>query len=192
MIMFKRLPYFVFLGNKKYKINVDFRNMISFEKIVQDNSVSKAEKIEYGIRHFYPAFYKDIDFYYLVRNPKLYEEACDKLVWFYKCGRDDYLSKKSTSQSAPSNKVFSYEYDDESIYSAFYRLGIDLSYDKVHWWKFKALLKNLLKDEPFEEIKSYRCYNGKDKNLKELKRYYELPLPKSEQDRLDALYESLK
>ena len=192
MIMFKRLPYFVFLGNRKYKINVDFRKMISFEQIVQDKTKSKAEKIKKGIQLFYPAFYKDINFYYLVRNPKLYQEACNKLVWFYKCGREDYLSKKSTSKSIPANKVFSYEYDDERIYSAFYRLGIDLCYEKVHWWKFKALLNNLLENEPFEKIKGYRAYTGDDKNMKELKKYYELPLSESEQKRLDALYNSLK
>ena len=31
MIMFNKLPYFAILQGKKYKINVDFRNMISFE-----------------------------------------------------------------------------------------------------------------------------------------------------------------
>lgn len=192
MIMFKRLPYFVFLNNRKYKINVDFRNMISFEQIVQDKTKSKAEKIKKGIQLFYPAFYKDIDFYYLQRNPKLYQEACDKLVWFYKCGREDYLAKKSTSKSIPINKIFSYEYDDEYIYSAFYQeYGIDLSYDKVHWWKFKALLKGLKEDVVFEKIIGYRAYTGDDNNMKELKKYYELPLPESEQKRLDAIYESL-
>ena len=35
MIMFNKLPYFVILKGKKYKINVDFRNMISFENKVQ-------------------------------------------------------------------------------------------------------------------------------------------------------------
>ena len=192
MNMFRRLPYFVFLDNKKYKINVDFRKMISFEKKIQDKSVSKAEKIKYGITQFYPFFYKDINFYYLIQNPKLYKEACDKLVWFYKCGREDYLAKKSESKGTPLNQVFSYEYDDEAIFSAFYRMGIDLTKDKVHWWKFKALLKNLLDEEPFEKIKSYRAYTGEDKKIRELKEYYQLPLPESEQKRLDALYESLK
>ena len=41
MTMFRKLPYFVILQEKKYRINVDFRNMISFEKILQDKSVSK-------------------------------------------------------------------------------------------------------------------------------------------------------
>lgn len=192
MIMFERLPCFVFLENRKYKINVDFRKMISFEQIVQDKTKSKAEKIKKGIQLFYPAFYKDIDFYYLQTDLELYKEACEKLIWFYKCGRKDYLSEKSTGKSIPSNKIFSYEYDDEYIYGAFYQeYNIDLSYQKVHWWKFKALLKSLKDDVVFEKIQGYRAYSGDDKNIKELKKYYELPLPESEQKRLDAIYESL-
>ena len=45
MIMFNKLPYFVILQGKKYKINVDFRNMISFENKVQDKSVSNQKKM---------------------------------------------------------------------------------------------------------------------------------------------------
>lgn len=90
-------------------------------------------------------------------------------------------------------QIYSYEYDDEYIFSAFWQeYRIDLTRDRVHWWKFKALLKSLKDDVQFEKIKSYRAYKGEDKNLKELREYYKLPLPKSEQDRLDALYDTLK
>lgn len=44
MIMFNKLPYFVILQGKKYKINVDFRNMISFENKMQDNSVDNQKR----------------------------------------------------------------------------------------------------------------------------------------------------
>lgn len=70
--------------------------------------------------------------------------------------------------------------------------GIDLGYDKVHWWKFKALLKSLKDDTEFVKIKGYRAYNGNDKNMKELKEYWELPLPVQEQERLNKLYDLLK
>ena len=57
MIMFNKLPYFVILQGKKYKINVDFRTMISFENKVQDKKCRQVGKIKYGLRHFYPAFF---------------------------------------------------------------------------------------------------------------------------------------
>lgn len=94
MIMFNKLPYFVILKGRKYKINVDFRNMISFENIVQDKSVNKEKKIEYGLRHFYPAFFCIKNYNELLQNAFLYEEACKKLIWFYKCGREDYHKSK--------------------------------------------------------------------------------------------------
>lgn len=191
MTMFRKLPYFVILQEKKYRINVDFRNMISFEKILQDKSVSKTEKIEYVLRHFYPAFFSLENYQKLLYNPQLYKEACDKLIWFYKCGRDDY--HRMGNGKGSNKQIYSYNYDDEYIYGAFYeQYGIDLSYDIVHWWKFKALLKSLKDDTEFVKIKGYRAYTGEDKNMLELKKYWELPLPVEEQERLDKLYETLK
>ena len=68
MIMFNKLPYFVILQGKKYKINVDFRNMISFENKMQDTSVDNSEKIKYGLRHFYPAFFYLENYFKLSQN----------------------------------------------------------------------------------------------------------------------------
>lgn len=192
MLMFKRLPYFAILQGKKYKINVDFRNMIFFENKLQDKSVSKSEKIEYGLRHFYPDFFYAENFKKLMLNPNLYKEACEKLIWFYKCGRDNYHNTKGNKKGR-NKQIYSYEFDDEYIYGAFYeQYGIDLTHDKVHWWKFKALLKSLKDSTEFVKIKGYRAYTGKDKNMIELRDYWELPLPIEEQERLNNLYEALK
>lgn len=191
MIMFNRLPYFVILKGKKYKINVDFRNMISFENKLQDRSVSVQKKIEYILRQFYPAFFYAENYKKLLSNPQLYKEACDKVIWFYKCGREDYHKAKGGKRS--NVQIFSYEHDDEYIYGAFLeQYGIDLSYEKLHWWKFKALLKSLKENTEFVKIKGYRAYKGNDKNMNELKEYWTLPLPVTEQERLDKLYEALK
>ena len=192
MIMFNRLPYFVILQGKKYKINVDFRNMISFENKVQDKSVDKSKKIEYGLRRFYPAFFYAENYNKLLHNPLLYKEACEKLIWFYKCGRDNYHKTKENSKGS-NKQIYSYEYDDEYIYGAFYeQYSIDLAYDKLHWWKFKALLKSIKDDTEFVKIKGYRAYTGKDKNMLELRDYWELPKPVEEQERINKIYEALK
>lgn len=70
--------------------------------------------------------------------------------------------------------------------------GIDLAYDKVHWWKFKALLKSLKSDVEFVKIKGYRAYTGNDKNMLELRDYWALPKPADEKERLNKIYEILK
>ena len=109
---------------------------------------------------------------------------------FIDVGREDY--HKITGKSKSRNQIYNYDYDDEYIYGAFYeQYGIDLSYDKVHWWKFKALLKSLKDDTEFVKIKSYRAYNGKDKNMNELKEYYTLPVASEDKDRQNAIFEML-
>lgn len=192
MIMFNKLPYFVILQGKKYKINVDFRKMISFEEKLQDKKISNSEKIEYGLRNFYPAFFLKQNYNILLSNSNLYKEACEKLIWFYKCGREDY-HKITKGKGKSSSEIYSYKYDDEYIFGAFYQeYGIDLTTEKVHWWKFRALLKSLKEDVVFEKIKGYRAYSGDDKNMEELKKYWTLPVSTEEQKRLDKLYEILK
>lgn len=192
MIMFNKLPYFVILQGKKYKINVDFRNMISFENKIQDKSVSNEKKIEYGLRHFYPAFFYAQKYNELVNNPQLYKEACKKIIWFYKCGREDYQKNKETGK-VNKKQIYSYNYDDEYIYGAFKETyNIDLINKRMHWWKFKSLLKSLPDCTQFEKIMSYRAYEGKDKNMLELKEFWKLPKPIEEQERIDKIYEAFK
>ena len=190
MIMFNKLPYVVILQGKQYKINTDFRTMILFENKLQDKSVSQEKKIEFGIKHFYPAFFDNYQI--LIQIPNLYKDACEKLIWFYECGRKDYHKTKGNGKGK-NKQIYSYEFDDEYIYGAYYeQYGIDLTYEKLHWWKFKALLKSLKDDTEFIKIQGYRSYTGDDKNMKELKDYWELPKPIDEQQRLDNLYEILK
>lgn len=192
MIMFNKLPYSIILQGKKYRINADFRNMIFFEKEILDKSIDKDKRLEKEIKYFYPYFFNNYE--ELLRTPKLYQEACEKLIWFYKCGREDYHKTKGNNNTNISNtQIYSYKFDDEYIYGAFYeQYGIDLSYEKVHWWKFKALLKSLKSDTEFVKIKGYRAYNGKDKNMLELKEYWQLPQPVEEQERLNRIFEELK
>jgi len=192
MVMFNKLPYSIILQGKKYRINADFRNMIFFEKEILNKSIDKDKRLEKEMKYFYPYFFNNYE--ELLRTPKLYKEACEKLIWFYKCGREDYHKIKGNNNTNISNtQIYSYKFDDEYIYGAFYeQYGIDLSYEKVHWWKFKALLKSLKSDTEFVKIKGYRAYNGKDKNMLELKEYWQLPQLVEEQERLNRIFEELK
>ena len=153
MVMFNKLPYFVILQGKKYKINVDFRTMILFENKLQDKSVSQEKKIEYGLRRFYPAFSDYESYQIFLQIPQLYNEACEKLIWFYECGRKDYHKTKGNGKGK-NRQIYSYEFDDEYIYGAFYeQYGIDLIYEKLHWCKFNDILKYLKDYKYFVKIK---------------------------------------
>lgn len=189
--MFLKLPNYVYLQNEKYKINVDFRHIIQIENKIKDRSEDNTEKICWCLEHFYPFFYNKSKLI-LISNPMLFKEAFEKFKWFYKCGREEYHKQGSNGHKMANNDIISYEYDDEYIYGAFLeKYNIDLTKEKVHWWKFKALLKSLYKTR-INEIQSYRSYTGDDKDMKELRKYWELPLDKEEQERLDKLYDMLK
>lgn len=194
MNMFNRLPYFVILQGQKYKINVDFRNMISFEKKIEDKNVDISKKVQYGLQHFYPYFYNIENYQKLIKNKELYKEACNKLIWFYKCGRENYHKTIKKGKKGKANiQIYSYDFDDEYIWGAFHELhGIDLSIDKVHWWKFKAILNSLPENTQFNKIKSYRAYDGDNESMLDLKEYWKLPISTDEQDRLNRIYETLK
>ena len=179
MNLYNKLPHKVKINNKEITINTDYRLFVRFEIEMQENDTKRA--IKNVLSAFYPAFLLN----------KITDEMIDQFIWFYKCGRND-VSKCGKGQNL---RAYDYEIDDELIYSAFmetYR--IDLS-KGMHWWKFKALFKGLNSECEFCKIKSYRLYDGKDKDLLELKEHYKLPPTKGEiEDRIrqNKIYEALK
>lgn len=189
MRMFNRLPQCVYFNNKRYDINTDYRLFIDFEIKMQGKDKKKA--INNCLFAFFPAF---LD----ICNQGLYEEAVEKFIWFYRCGREEIESrvKRTGANNAKAKQLFSYEYDDELIYGAFkeqYNINLDRVY--LHWWEFKALLKTLSSECEFCKAKGYRGYDGKDKDLLKLKDSYKLPLTQAELDeeeRHKKIYEELR
>ena len=188
MRMYRKLPQFVYIGGRRYKINTDFRLFIEFEEEIM-------KQVEYGkvimktLKRFYPAFFE------ILKNRCL-EEAVDKFLWFYRCGKEYNINEnKKVNGERINYRIFSYKYDSDLIWSAYYDKGIDLTTDRLHWWKFKAIFVSLPSDCEFRKVMSYRCYDGDDKNLLELKEEYKLPLTKYEIDnriRQDKIFEELK
>lgn len=192
MNMFNKLPYFVNLQERKYKINADFRVMVELEQTILNNELKKRDKIKKILQMFYPSFSSEENYNILIKNTVLYEEACNRLIWFYTRGKKNYHKNVKGISSQDPRQIYSYEYDEDYIFGAFWDRGFDLTKDFIHWWKFKALLLSMNEDVPFEKIKGYRAYSGDDEQLKNLKRYWELPLSYAEQQRQDKLYELLK
>ena len=182
-----RLPYYVYIKGKRYKINVDYRIMLKFEMIMQDTSIEDSDKILKSLRLFYPAFFEIIN-----GGKSVISEAISQLIIFYKCGRNQENHKQKKSSNGSSRPVYSYELDDQYIFSAFWQCyKVDLTKDKIHWWKFKAMELGLKDDTQYEKIKSYRSYEGKDKDMKDLKKYWQLPLPKNITSEADEIAEKL-
>ena len=97
-------------------------------------------------------------------------------------------------------RIYSFEHDDDYIYSAFltqYHIDLqDIKY--LHWWKFKALLRTLSSDLEFCKIMEYRSVDINANMTKEQRDFYRrkkelyaLPLPADEEEKVDAIAEAL-
>ncbi len=167
------------IGN--IKINTDFRISILFELLMQDNTVSKKQKIIQSLQLYYPNFLNinDID------------KAIKDMLWFYMCGKE-LANSKSKNTIGNKRQIYNYEFDAEYIYSAFMQqYGIDLQdIEYLHWWKFKALFNGLSEDTQFVKIMGYRAIDlNKIKDKKEKNRYkklqelYRLPDMRTEEEK---------
>ena len=184
--MYNKLPHSVSLNGEKFIINTDYRIFIDFENDMQEIDQFKA--INKVLNRFYPAFS-------LIVNKNLLEEAIDKFIWFYQCGKEKVKTTTKYSKSK-NERVYDYSYDDLYIWGAFKMyFHIDLSQINLHWWKFKAMYLSIPQEAEYSKIKGYRAYTGKDKNILELKEHYKLPKTgkeKIDELRRDKIYERLK
>ena len=144
------------------KINTDFRVFILFELLMQDRELNIEEKTIMAFQLF---FDEKVDL----------EKGLECILWFYRCGKEE---KKSTQKQGKKEKqIYSYEFDDEYIYSAFlqqYNINLN-SIKYLHWWEFKALFQGLNDNTQFVKIMGYRSVDlGKIKDKEEKKRYKEL------------------
>lgn len=182
------LPSEVKIDGVEYEIYSDFRTSILFELLMQDNEIDDKEKISLALELYYPIIPKNIDI------------AIEQLLWFYRCGKDIKTSNKSGK--GKSSQIYSYDYDDEYIYSAFLdQYNVDLQ-DTVnlHWWKFKAMFKSLKEDNEIVKIMSYRSMDLskiKDKeqkaHYKQMKELYKIPanISKNEKEKLNSIEDAL-
>lgn len=172
-ILLDKLPQYTQNG---LKLRTDFRESIKFELLMQDNKVNEKNKIELALNLYYYDLSKIINI----------EQAINDIIWFYTCGKQEInVDKNKKTKTINNNKqIYSYEFDDDYIYSAFLeQYNIDLNdIHYLHWWKFKALMNSLNENTQFSKIMSYRAIDLskiKDKEMKanysKLKKQYALP-----------------
>ena len=171
-ILLDKLPQYTKNG---LKLRTDFRESIKFELLMQDNKIDEQTKILQTLKLYYYDISKITDI----------KQAINDILWFYACGKKEINVDNNEKGKTDNNKqIYSYEFDDEYIYSAFMeQYKIDLNSIKyLHWWKFKALTNSLNENTQFVKIMGYRSIDLskiKDKdmklNYKKLKKQYALP-----------------
>ena len=195
------------IGSETYKIDADFRTIMNVEGIIFGKEVTDGQKmfaeemmkeidIEEKDAIANAKYYDALKLFYEDNIPDDLEEAMEKMLWFYSCGKEDEQTKAKTKK-----KVISFEYDFDYINAGFMQdYKIDLfEVDFLHWWKFMSLFSALHDDCKICEIIGYRGAELKNfdkeqrKRIREMQKIYALPddISKEEKKRQDEITQIL-
>lgn len=188
-ILIDIVPTVVCIDGIEYEINSDFRTSILFELMMQDTELTDKDKIINALELYYPII------------PDNSEKAIKAIMWFYRCGKD-IVESNGKSKGKSVTQIYSYEYDDDYIYSAFLdQYGVDLQdIEYLHWWKFKAMFKALKEDNRIVKIMGYRSVDLskiKDKeqrnHYKTMKDFYKIPtiMSRNEKEKINDIEKAL-
>lgn len=174
-ILIDVLPQTVIIDDEEYPISTNFRTFILYEMLLSDRSLTDREKMEEMINLFFP---ED-------RPERITKAVIEAIIDFYRCGKQETRKQKAVKRTIKNKKkVYSFEFDDVFIYSAFVSAyNIDLNeIDYLHWWKFKALFNGLPSDCEFVKIMGYRSAepseikdNKERSRILKLQALYDLP-----------------
>lgn len=179
-------------GDRTYKIDLAFDNVLRFYKLLDDKEFSYEEIVETAFEMFFDNYPKDADF---------------ALTAFKDIS--NYISREpygNDGDVAPGNpiKYYSFTQDAGAIYASFYeQYGMDLvdQEGKLHWDKFKALFAGLGPKTYFQRIVQIRMKDTSKLEGQELtdviqaQSYYELDENKTEASRqaqMDSVFAMLK
>lgn len=125
-------PEYVKIGDKKYKINTDFRVALECNKIAEDKSISDTER---ALAIIYKLF-GDVGI-----------NDCENQQKLLRLGIK-YLCMGKELEKNNDEPDMDFEQDMDYIETSFISdYGIDLSKEKMHWWKFNNLINGLSNSE---------------------------------------------
>lgn len=154
MRLFQSPPDVLEIDGKEYPIDTDFRLWVRFQGVLlaDESDDTKVENV-----------FQMMDEIGLPKS----KEAFEAMTSFYVGA-----TSENSTESGKNVRSFDFEQDSEYIFSAFLECyGIDLSVEKIHWWKFKALFKSLPEDCQICKIMGYRSIDLK-KVPKDQKQFY--------------------
>ena len=168
----------------EYNIKTDFKQGIKFELLMQDNSLEKEEKVQLALN----IFYNEGDLKKIKTKEEL-EKGIEDILWFYMCGKEEKTSQKKVK--GKQKQIYSYEFDDDKIYSAFIQqYKIDLQKQDLHWWQFKSMFESLTDETQIVQIMQYRATDlskikdkTEKKRIKDLQDLYKLPDMRTEEEK---------
>lgn len=153
-------PKYVKIGEKKYKINTDFRVAIECQEIALDDSIGDFER---ALAIIYKLFGDDgLD------DSNNYEKLLELAQKYLSCGKE--VDNKS-AEEPDMDFIQDMPYIKASFRSDY---NINLDDEEMHWWEFYELINGLSNSEMgnccvLNRIRNLRTFDTKDiKDQKEL------------------------
>lgn len=153
-------PKYVKIGEKKYKINTDFRVAIECQEIALDDSIGDFER---ALAIIYKLFGDDG-----LNDSNNYEKLLELAQKYLSCGKE-IESKKN--EEPDMDFIQDMPYIKASFRSDY---NINLDDEEMHWWEFYDLINGLSNSEMgnccvLNRIRNLRTFDTKDiKDQKEL------------------------
>lgn len=186
-------PEYAKIGDKKYKINTDFRVAIECNRIAEDNSIGGLER---SMAIIYKLFGDEgLD------DTDNYNKLLEIAQKYLSCGKE--IENDNEKRDMDYNEDM--DYIEASFMSDYH---IDLANTKMHWWKFFNLINGLSNSEfgdccilnRVRNLRNFDLKNIEDKKEREkiakaqksveLKRN-QPKLTKEQEQSVEFLYETL-
>ena len=128
--LINKFPTKIKLKEDILEINTDFRECLNIITMLEDNELTKHDKIELMIE----LLYKDSS----KINENNIEEAVRKAVLFLDAGDNAQKEFVDDENYIKPKRIYSFTKDAKYIYSAIKKShGVDLeNIEYLHWWKF--------------------------------------------------------
>lgn len=154
-----KYPEYLQVGDKKYKIDTDFRIALKCNEISQDSNIGDNERL--------------LAIIYLLlgdeglADSKNHNKLYDLIIKYLNCNKEIEQSVKEPSMD--------FIQDESYIKASFMSdYGIDLNKVDMHWWQFIDLLGGLTEDCILNRVRMIREEPLSNKKGKELNKWMEL------------------
>lgn len=146
-------PEYAEIEGKLYKINTDYRYALQCFKIINDSTISDMER---AIALISVLFGEEDENGNVINIPDNLNIALEKAKIFLSCGNKNQDIKNV-------KKDMDFEYDRAFIRASFMSdYTIDLSNEKMHFWKFCELISGLTENSILNRVRDLRNTNLSD------------------------------
>lgn len=127
-------PTYVIVNNHRYDINTDFRVALKCNEIATDETIGNYER---ALAVLYTLFGEEA-----LKNTNDQEKLLELSKKYLSCNKEEEVI--DTRETPDMDFIEDYDYIEASFMSDYH---IDLSKEKMHWWKFYKLINGLSNSE---------------------------------------------